>query len=102
MLERQKLVIKLHQLHPLLTKFSLEAASVILQSGNLIHVEPGQYLYQKQDLELKVYLIIFGSFQITSEERAGPVTYLEMNTNSKVAASAVGVNKTAPNVEDLD
>ena len=53
-------------------------------------------------MELKVYLIIFGSFQITSEERTGPVTYLEVDTNGKDAASAVGVNKTTPNVEDLD
>ena len=30
------------------------------------------------------------------------MTYLEVDTNTKDAASAVGVNKTAPKVEDLD
>ena len=47
-------------------------------------------------------MIIFGSFQITSEERTEPVTYLEVDTTAKDAASTVGVNKTAPDVESLD
>ena len=59
-------------MHPLLAKFSIEAASIILQTGKLLHVETGQTIYQKQDLELKVYMIIYGSFQISTESPPSP------------------------------
>jgi len=58
-------ITKLHRLHPVLVKFSLEAVSVILERGTLIRLEPDQALYSEKDLTLKVYLIIYGTFELT-------------------------------------
>lgn len=55
---------RLHSLHPLLTRFSLEALGIIIQSGSLIRLETDQLLYKEEDLDLKVYLIIYGTFEL--------------------------------------
>ena len=55
---------KLHKQHTLLSKFSLEAISVILQKGSLIRLEPDQVLYNEHDLDLKFYMILYGTFEL--------------------------------------
>ena len=57
-------ITKLHKLHPVLVKFSLEAVPVILQRGTMIKLEPDQVLYSEKDLTLKVYLIVYGTFEL--------------------------------------
>ena len=48
----------------MLSKFSLEAVSVILQKGSLIRLEPDQVLYNEHDLDLKFYMILYGTFEL--------------------------------------
>ena len=55
---------KLHSLHPLLSRFSLEAVGIIIQSGSLIRLETDQVLYRMDDLNLKVYLVVYGTFEL--------------------------------------
>ena len=47
-----------------MNKFSLEAVSVIMQKGNLIQLEADQVLYSVDDLDLKFYFIIYGTFEL--------------------------------------
>ena len=53
---------EIHKTHPLLSKFSLEAVTAMLESSRVITMKPEEVLYQQGDLELRVYLIIYGSF----------------------------------------
>ena len=55
---------QLHKLHPLLSKFSLDAVATIMQRATLIRLEPEQVLYDAGDLALKVYLIVYGTFEL--------------------------------------
>ena len=48
----------------MLSKFNLEAVSVILQKGSLIRLEPDQVLYNEHDLDLKFYMILYGTFEL--------------------------------------
>ena len=52
------------EVHPLLSKFSIEAISQILHQGKLLRLKSNQILYQCEDLDLKVYIIIYGTLEL--------------------------------------
>ena len=87
-------MLQLHQIHPLLAKFSVLAMGIILQTGTLLHLEPGQILYQKQDLDLKVFMIIYGSFKIS--EINEEIFHQLDKENSQDAASVDNNRDVAP------
>ena len=63
-------ISQIHKAHPLLTKFSLHAVQSIFSHGSLIRLEPNQVLYAKDDLTLKVYLIVYGAVQLYQKDVA--------------------------------
>ena len=56
---------RLHKLHPLLSKFSLDAVSTVMKKGKFISLEAGQTLFSIGDLDLKVYMVLYGILEIT-------------------------------------
>lgn len=55
---------KIKEVHPLLCKFSIEAVGFILHYGSLIPLLPDQILYKRNELDLKVYMIIYGTVEL--------------------------------------
>lgn len=56
---------KIKEVHPLLCKFSIEAIAQILHQGTLLRLQENQVLYRCAELDLKVYIIIYGTLELT-------------------------------------
>ena len=86
---------KIHKTHPLLSRFSLEAVTAMFESSRIITLKPEEILYQQGDLELRVYLIIYGSFILLRDPNHETLPSSKNRQRSSTMRQADQTNDTA-------